>query len=118
MGVVHRIAGEAALKEMTAQALRPVDALRIGRVHAGEHGPQAVRATRHKDKVNMIVHQAPGQAAHVVTLAGGGEQSEIGPPVLVGEKDRLLPVAALHDVVGHVRQNQSGRARHAFLLIK
>lgn len=63
-------------KARAAPAFAEVDAARVAAVRLGESRAQAIGAARHQDQVDVIVHQAPGEAARGRRLAGCGEKVE------------------------------------------
>jgi hypothetical protein len=62
--------------------------------------------------VDVVGHQAPGEAADAAVGAGFAHQLQVGGIVLVAEEDRLAPVAALGDVMSDVGDDEAGEASH------
>ncbi|NJS14255.1 MAG: hypothetical protein HC788_06080 [Sphingopyxis sp.] len=112
MGIGHRITGVPPLKEMSASALPPVDALGIARVHRRKYGAQVILRLRDENEMDMIGHQAPGQTPNAAFLTCRSKVAKIVYPVGVREKYVLLPVAALNDVMGDSWHNLASNSRH------
>ena len=112
MRVVHRIAGETPLPEIAGPAMRCVHGARIAPVRLGKGRAQPVRIGRHEDQVDVVRHQAPRQAPHVIRDARGRHEVAIGGIILVAEEHGLAPIAALRDVVGYVRDDDAGESGH------
>ncbi|WBY07512.1 hypothetical protein PIB19_19555 [Sphingomonas sp. 7/4-4] len=92
MRVVHRGSSQTATAT-AAPAVGEVDPARISTMRLGRRAPQAIRIRRNQDQVNVIGHQAPGQAMHVALAAGCRHQFDICGIILVLEEYRLPPVA-------------------------
>ncbi len=73
---------------------------------------QAVFAGRDEDEVDVIIHQAPGEAARMMRIASPGHQFEIATTIIVAEEDRQPPVAPLRHMVRHIRDDNASKARH------
>ena len=113
VAIIHRIAGEAPLEEMAAEVVAAIDPLGIGSVDAGQRGAQAVGIDGDEDKVDVVVHQAPGEARCAVPGAGGGEHGDISSAVGIVEEQCLLAVAALDDMVRDAWKHDPCGSRHA-----
>jgi hypothetical protein len=112
MGVVHRVAGEAALEQIAAPALAKIDSSGVAPVRFTERRAQPVGACRHQDQVDVVVHQAPGEAAGRTGGESRGEQRQIRGPVLVAEEDRQAAVAALRDMMRDIGNDDAGETGH------
>lgn len=77
-----------------------------------ERRPQAVGLVRNEDQMDVIVHQAPGEATHLRPKATLAQEPKIEPPVLVTEEDRLLPVPALRHMMRDAGDHDAGKAGH------
>jgi hypothetical protein len=62
--------------------------------------------------VDVIVHQAPGEAFHPRRRAALPQQIEIEAPIRVREEDRLTAIAALRDMVRGTGNDDAGKAGH------
>lgn len=112
MRIVHRVADETTLEKIAAPALAEIDAPAVAPVRLRQRGAQPVLARGHEDEVDMIVHQAPGEAARALSRASGGEQREIFATVVIGKEDGQAAIAALRDVVGDVGDDDAGESCH------
>ena len=74
-----------------------------------EHRAQIVLARGDKDRMDVIVHQAPGKATRPARPRALGDQGEIGLAVVVVEEDRQPAVAALGDVVRDTGKDEAGK---------
>jgi hypothetical protein len=83
------------------------EAVGIGLGHA-----QALGRAGHKDQVDVIVHQAPGEAGHVRTPQAIAQPLAIVGAILVREEQRPPAVAARGDVMRHIGENDPSNAGH------
>lgn len=110
--VVHRIAGKARLEQVPAPALAKVDMAGIAPVRLAQRGTQAIAAFGQQDQVDVVVHQAPGQASHLRPGAAIAQQRKVKRAVLVAEEHRQAPVAALGDVMRHAGKDYARKPGH------
>ena len=89
-----------------------IDAAAGAPVRLRQRGAWALRARGHEDEVDMIVHQAPGEATRALRGAGGGEEREIFDAVVVAEEHWQTAIATLGDVVGDVGDDDAGESGH------
>jgi YD repeat-containing protein len=85
----------------------------VAPVRLTQRRAQAIGTLRHEDQVDVIVHQAPGEAAHVRRGAALAHQLQIQAPVLIREEHRLPAIAALGDVVSDAGDDDAGEAGHS-----
>ena len=111
--LIHRHGAEPALPEVAGLLLPGMDGARIGAVQPRQRPPQAVGIGRRQDQVNVVGHQAPGNAANALAPAGLGDQSAIGGVILLAKEYLLPPVAALGDVMRDVGNDDAGQTSHA-----
>ena len=78
-----------------------------------QRGAQPVGIGGHEDKVDVIVHQAPGEAFHPRFRAALAQEINVEQAVLVGEEDRLPAIAALGDVMRDAGDDDAGEAGHS-----
>ena len=112
VAIVHRVTCEAALEQIAAPALTEIDPSRVEAVRLAESRAQAVGALRDEDQMNVVVHQAPGDAARAVGRAGIRHEREIGATVFIGEEDRQSAIAALRDMVRDMRDDDASEPGH------
>jgi hypothetical protein len=67
---------------------------------------------RHQDHMNVIGHQAPCPDGNPTGTAMLAQQLEIKTVVVVTEEHRLAPIAALGDVVRHIRHDSAAQLCH------
>jgi hypothetical protein len=90
---VHQDGLEAALKEMSDQAVAPVEALRVDPVDLA-HQARQVGPPRVQHQMEMVAHQAIGQHLRVETLHRVGDDRQLHGPVFVVAIDPLAAIAA------------------------
>jgi hypothetical protein len=112
MGRIHRIGSEAALEEKAGPATGEVDPTRVAPVPFADRPAEPLRPGRGEDEVDVVRHQTPGQAAHVLTRAALRDQPPIGGIILVAEEDLLSAVAALGDMVRDVGNHDAREPGH------
>ena len=88
-----------------------VDGLSVGAVQLAHRASQAVGGRGHEDEVHMVGHQAVGPNLHAPSSGDPGQSREVEAVVGLGEECPLTAVAALCDVVGHARHDDSGQSR-------
>ena len=98
--------------------MRRVDPARIATMRLGKRPAQPVGIGRHQDQVDMVWHQAPGEAPHALRGTGVGYEAAIGGIIIVSEEHRLPPVAALHDMVSDTRNDDASETGHPRFLVK
>ena len=81
-----------------------------------QRGPERYRGRRDQDKVNVVGHQAPGQATNTLAPARFRDQVAVGRIILAREEDFLAAIAALRDVMGDIGNDDARKAGHASLL--
>ena len=96
-----KIGGYCTCHRNPAPALAEIDRPRIASMRLAQRGAQAIGMFRNEDEVNVIVHQAPGQTAHLRPCTALAQQFK-EPPVVIAKEHRQPAVAALGDVVGYL----------------
>ena len=76
------------------------------------HAQDEIGLGRLGDEVKMIAHETPGMELPPGLLAGFTKGGEEGAPILIVAKDRLAPVAAIHEVVDGPRILNAQWPRH------
>ena len=109
---VHGARAEAPLPEKPRPALAGIDMARIAAMGFADRVREAFRAGGFQDEVDMVGHEAPGPASHVVCCAGGRHQIPIERIVPVFEESLLAPVAPLRHMMRKSGQNDPGLASH------
>jgi hypothetical protein len=112
MRVVHRVRGKARLEQVPAPAFAEVDMAGIAPVRLAQHGAQAIGGLGHQDQVDVVIHQAPGQAVHRAGPRALYQKIEVEAAVLVTEKHRQPPITALGNVVRNAGQDYAGETGH------
>lgn len=77
-----------------------------------EHCAKAIGVLGHEDEMNVVVHQAPGEAARALRCRGLGEKLEVGTAIIVGEENGQPPVTALGDVMRNTGKNDACKTGH------
>jgi hypothetical protein len=80
----------------------------LERCNAGSDATPAVGGFGDQHEVDVVVHQAPGETAHLRRSATFAQQLQIEPPVGIGEEYRQAAIAALGDVVSDTGDDDSG----------
>ena len=106
------------MPEMPTPALARVDKACVAPVGFGEGPRKAGLVRRHGNDVNMVRHQAISPDPGLRPLAPSCEEIKIGAIILIGEEGSLTPVAALRDVMRHVRNDKSCKSRADRLLTR
>ena len=110
---VHRITSETILEQVSAGLLAIVDSLRKSRVNAAHYGAQSVGGRRFEDEVDVIGHQAPGEAFYRVHSHRFGEHLDVAAAIAVRVENTLLAVAALDYVMSKARDDDPGGSGHS-----
>lgn len=97
---------------MAAPVFAEIDVAGIAPVRLRQRGAQTVCRAWHQDQVDMVVHQAPGQARNTATHAAIAQQVAIFAAIIVREKHRQPAVAALGDMMRHTGENDTGKSSH------
>ena len=118
MRLVHGKRGKPRLPEMPAPALALVDKASVAPVGFGEGPRKAGLVRRHGNDVNMVRHQAICPDLSLRPLAPSREEIKLRAIVIIGEESSLTPVAALRDVMRHVRNDKSCMSRADRLLTR
>ena len=118
MRLVHGKRGKPRLPEMPAPALAHVDKAGVAPVGFGEGPRKAGLVRRHGNDVNMVRHQAICPDLSLRPLAPSREEIKLRAIVIIGEESSLTPVAALRDVMRHVRNDKSCMSRADRLLTR
>jgi len=90
----------------------PVDVLGVPHVHRLEGGGQGIGLARHRHEMHVVRHKTIVPYLQSVGTRVVEHQEQIPPAIGVLEKDVLAPVAALRDVVRHIRDHHPCHARH------
>jgi len=67
---------------------------------------------RHRDKMNMVVHQAIGPKFESVLVRMPAKKAEVDLPVLIAEKNGLPAVSPVGDMVRAVDGDNALKGRH------
>jgi hypothetical protein len=103
--LVHGAGTEAALPQIAAPPLAPIDDEAVATMGVGDCRGHRLGGWRHEDQMDVVRHQAPcpdGDLSGTATLT---QQLDIKSVVVVTEAHRLAPIAALGDVMRHVRDD-------------
>lgn len=57
--------------------------------------------------MDVVIHQAPGEARSTGGICSLCDQPEILAPVVVGEEDRQAPIAALGHMMRHIENDDA-----------
>ena len=77
-----------------------------------ERPRQPFLAVRHEDEMHVVRHQAVGPAGDAVLAALAGQEIAIEFVVVIAEEHPLAPVAALREVMGKPRDDETSDAGH------
>ncbi len=103
---------EPPLKEMTIEAVTPVEPLRVGAVQALE-AAREVGVARFQDEMVVIRHQAIAVTKPTELVRYVSEHREESTAVEVLEEDQLASVTSRSDVIQTVGELDARRPRHA-----
>jgi len=110
--LIHQDRSKSSLPQVTGPAVAGVDEARIAAMGIGEGPAQSVCIGRDDDQVNMIGHQAVGSDARPRLPRAIGKQLAVDAKIILFEKGRTAPVAALRHMIGHAGNNEPGKAGH------
>ena len=114
---IERAGEESPLPQMPADCLRPVHVLRIAQIERFHDQRERIGACRNADKVDVVGHEAIGQYIETMLDRVLQEQLQISPAVVVAEEDVIAAIAALGEVMGKTRDDNSGDPWHAAILL-
>jgi hypothetical protein len=70
------------------------------------------RVRRDDDQVHVVGHETVAEHPHAGGFAAVSQNIKVCVPVVIREEDILAVVAALRDVMRHVRHNNASDTRH------
>ena len=109
---LHQAGLEAPLPQGAAAPVFRIDVGNVLTADVLHHAAQGLMRLGRDEQVHMVGHQDIGMDLAAPAAGGLGEPPEIGPVVVVGEKDGLAVVTALDDVGGDAGKEEAGLARH------
>ena len=97
---------------MAGPAVAAVDGLGMAHVKGFESAFEAIFPRRHRNQMDVIVHQAISKDINPVLAAIGRQPGQVATAIIVTEEHRLAAVAALGDVMGNTGKNGARNPRH------
>jgi len=113
---IERTRMEPSLEEIPTPSLSEVDATRVPTMSFSDSQCETRFLIGNGNQVDVVRHQTPSQVANTESRALLGQKPEVGPPVIIREEDIQSSHAALDDMVGHPRDNDSSNAGHVLIL--
>ena len=112
MRLVHGAGAKAALPRIAAPPLAPVDGEAVATMGVGDGRGHCLGGWRHEDQMDVVGHQALCPDGNPTGTAMPAQQLDIKSVVVVTEEHRLAPIAALGDVMRHVRDDRASKLCH------
>jgi hypothetical protein len=116
MLLVHNERMESFLPEVATPVLAEIHAAGVAPVCFGDRPSQSVLVTRHHDEVDVVRHETVGQHGRFGAFTSILCKRKVGAVVVIAEEDRLASIAALGDVMGVIRDDESGHPGHRWYL--
>jgi hypothetical protein len=119
MRLVHRDAAEPSLKQVARPARARIDESGVAPMRFADRAGKAGRCARdvgagwRQEQVHMVRHQTVSRADHAVKLQPFGEEVAVEREVRRLGENLHPAVAALGDVMGNVRKDDTSEPSHA-----
>jgi len=112
MHILERAGEKSILPQVAAPPVHLVDVLRVAEMRSADGLGQRGFVLRCADDMDVVGHQAVGVNGESEGLTLLAKDFEVGSPIVGHEEHVLAVVAALGNVVGYARKNDSRNAWH------
>lgn len=110
MRLVHRNRAVARLEQVSADAQPRIDHAGVAPVRLAERPPEPLGRRRRQDQMDVVRHEAVRPDRHTSLAAALAQEIQIETIILVAEERLHPPIAALRDVMGQLRHDETGDA--------
>ena len=92
--------------------MQTVDILSATEMHPFDGPRQSIGTLWRDNQVNVVGHQAEAEDRHISGGGFLGQYSKVGTAIVNDEKNILTVIAALGNVVGYLRDDNTSGSRH------